>query len=297
MMLKYMQDLLDMQTVLSHAKMRTFLNISASFFNPNMGRKGKEGYLRKCSGGYIEGFSRKMGDFVYVWTRRWVVLHDTCISWYKSPGDLEPRGTLQIDKMFRAVVTGRVITVFTATRKLLLVASSGRNAQEWAVAMNEFYGGTTRVLSHAFEAAFSPRMNCDVKAYTCTKDYYNSLVMSLLSAQSEILITSWKISPTVLLTRPPYPTLRLDQLLKYKADQGVKIFLLLYKEVEYVGPDNDSLCSASYFERLSPNIRCIRHPNKFVGGSTAMMWSHHEKTVVIDRYVSYIVCLHGLSTL
>lgn len=91
-------------------------------------------------------------------------------------------------------------------------------------------------------------------------------------------------SPTVILTRPPYPTLRLDQILQYKAQQGVKIYVLLYKEVDYVGQSNDSLRSKSYLESLHPNIRAIRHPNKFVGGATAVLWSHHEKIVVIDRY-------------
>jgi phospholipase D1/2 len=291
-MMRYIQDLLDVQAAMNHHKMRSFLNISVSSFNPNMGRKGKEGYLKKCSGGYIEGFSRQVGDYFHVWMWRWIVLHDTCISWYKSPEDPEPRGTLQVDKKFKVVVVGRVITVFTETRKMLMSASTRRSAEEWATAMRDFYAGTTRVMNHWFDAAFPPRMKCDVRAYTYTRDYYNSLAVSLLSAQSEILITSWKNSPTVLLTRPPYPTLRLDQILKFKADQGVKIFLLLYKEVEYVGQGNDSLRTKTYLESLSPNIRVIRHPNKFIGGSTAMLWSHHEKSVVIDRYV----CIRYIAT-
>ena len=44
----------------------------------------------------------------------------------------------------------------------------------------------------------------------------------------------------------------------------------------------------SYLESLSPNITCIRHPNKLMGGSTAVMWSHHEKLVVIDRNIAFV---------
>lgn len=283
MMLKYLQDVLDIQATIHHPKMRSFLNTSAASFNPNMGRKGKEGYLKKCSGGYVEGFSRQVGDYLSVWAWRWVVLHDTCISWYKSPHDTEPKGSIQVDREFRVTLVGRVLTIFTETRRLLLSASTRRGAEEWAIALRDFYGGTSRIMPNFFQSAFPPRTHCDVKVYTYTRDYFNSLAVALLSAQKEILITSWKNSPTVLLTRPPYPTLRLDQILKYKADQGVKIYLLLYKEVDYVGQGNDSLRSKTYLESLSPNIRCIRHPNKFIGGSTAVMWSHHEKTVVIDR--------------
>jgi phospholipase D1/2 len=284
MMLKYIQDVLDIESIMSHQKVRSFLSVSVSSFNPDMGRKGKEGYLKKSSGGYVEKFSRQAGDYFQMWMWRWIVLHDTCIAWYKSPEDPEPRGALQIDKKFNVQVKGRVITVYTETRKLLLYSSTQRSAEEWATAMRTFYAGTNRTLCHYFDAAFPPRMNCDVKVYTYTRDYFNSVAIAMLSAQTEILITSWKNSPTLVLTRPPYPTLRLDQILKYKADQGIKIFILLYKEVEYVGQGNDSLRSKTYLEGLSPNIRVIRHPNKFIGGSTAMLWSHHEKSVVIDRY-------------
>lgn len=86
------------------------------------------------------------------------------------------------------------------------------------------------------------------------------------------------ISPMLLLTRPPLSPLRLDQILQYKANQGVKIFILLYKEVEMSGLGNDSLRCKNYLESLHPrNIYVIRHPNKLIDGSTAILWSHHEK--------------------
>jgi hypothetical protein len=122
-----------------------------------------------------------------------------------------PRGTLRLDKEFRVSVVKRVITVFTETRRLLLVAETTRAAKEWEFAMREFYAKSSVVMPHLYEASFPPRDNCDVKVYTYTRDYMHSLGVSLLSAQKEILITSWKNSPTVILTRPPYPTLRLDQ--------------------------------------------------------------------------------------
>jgi hypothetical protein len=77
--------------------------------------------------------------------------------------------------------------------------------------------------------------------------------------------------------------IRLDQLLKYKAEQGIKIYILLYKEAKYVGQGNDSRNVMKKLENLSSNIHVIRHPNKFIGGSTTLLWSHNEKMVVIDR--------------
>ena len=113
------------------------------------------------------------------------------------------------------------------------------------------------------------------------------LCMALLQAKEEIFIASWMVSPTQLLTRPPLPPLRLDQVLKYKAEQGVRVYILLYKEVEMSGTGNDSLKCKLHFEGLSPNIHVIRHPNKLLGSSTAILWSHHEKLVIIDRNLAF----------
>jgi hypothetical protein len=50
------------------------------------------------------------------------------------------------------------------------------------------------------------------------------------------------------------------------------------------GTGNDSLKARLYLEALHPNILTLRHPNKLIGGSTAILWSHHEKLVIIDRF-------------
>jgi phosphatidylserine/phosphatidylglycerophosphate/cardiolipin synthase-like enzyme len=55
------------------------------------------------------------------------------------------------------------------------------------------------------------------------------------------------------------------------------------------GLGNESLKSKISLESLnSHNIYVIRHPNKLIGGSTALLWSHHEKIVVIDRKVGFV---------
>lgn len=53
------------------------------------------------------------------------------------------------------------------------------------------------------------------------------------------------------------------------------------------GTGNDSLKCRNYLKSLHPtNICPLRHPNKLIGGSTAILWSHHEKLVIIDRFIS-----------
>jgi hypothetical protein len=131
-MKKYLQDVLDTKQLFAESKLlRTQLNISKISFNPDFGRKGKEGYLIKCSGGYIEKFSRKTGDYFNVWTWRYFVLSDNCITWYSNPDETTPKGTLQVDQSFRFVTVDRVISIYTATRKLVVQAWTKRSADEW----------------------------------------------------------------------------------------------------------------------------------------------------------------------
>jgi phosphatidylserine/phosphatidylglycerophosphate/cardiolipin synthase-like enzyme len=288
MLAKYLQEMLDVIRVEEFLPVKVFLESSNLSFCPDFGRKGKEGWLKKCSGGYHQGFSRKAGDYITVWTWRWVVMLDNCIIWTKNPSDTSVYGSLQVDQSFAVSRVGRVITLSTTTRRLLMFASTTRSAEEWELAFRNFYGTSTKIVTQLHDSSFPIRENCRVKVYPYSKDYFQSVAMAMLSAQKEILITSWKNSPTVLLTRPPLPPIRLDQLLKFKADQGVQIYILLYKEVEHIGQGNDSAGAKKKLENLSPNIHVIRHPNKFLGGSTALLWSHHEKLVIIDRSSMYV---------
>jgi len=287
-MAKYLQDILDIDIMIDIPAVRAVLSTSAISFNPDLGRKGKEGWLRKCSGGYNEKFSRKTGDFIKIWKWRWIVLTDSCIVWYKNPNETSPLGSLQIDQEFVVLQTGRVISIRTGTRRFMFRAGTTRLALEWAIELQRFYNSREKATRQPHFSSYPPRLYNDVKVYTTPKDYFQSLAISLLSAQKEILITSWKNSPGVLLTRPPLPPLRLDQLLQYKAEQGVKIFVLLYKEVEHVGQGNDSNNTKKKLESLSSNIHVIRHPNKLFGGATAVWWSHHEKLVIIDRNIAFV---------
>ena len=58
-------------------------------------------------------------------------------------------------------------------------------------------------------------------------------------ATESIFILDWWLSPEVYLRRPPtlYPEYRLDKLLAKKAAQGVKVHIIVYKEVSSGGPN------------------------------------------------------------
>ena len=64
------------------------------------------------------------------------------------------------------------------------------------------------------------------------------------------------------LRRPPakYPEWRLDRVLKRKAEEGVKIYVIVYKEVVQTMTMSSHQTKVR-LEALHPNIACMRHPD------------------------------------
>lgn len=58
--------------------------------------------------------------------------------------------------------------------------------------------------------------------------------MALERAKETIYIEDWWLSPELFMRRPPYfnQEWRLDQILKRRAEAGVKIYVVVYREVE-----------------------------------------------------------------
>ena len=64
-------------------------------------------------------------------------------------------------------------------------------------------------------------------------DFFWAVSELIERATESIFILDWWLSPEIFLRRPPsqYPDYRLDRLLAKKAEQGVKVHVIVYKEV------------------------------------------------------------------
>jgi phospholipase D1/2 len=121
----------------------------------------------------------------------------------------------------------------------------------------------------------------------------------LENAKETIYLADWWISPELFLRRPPYfnQEWRLDKIIKRKAEQGVKIYIIVYKEVAQAISCN-SAHTKNVFRNLCPkgspgegNIKVMRHPdhNFFENASDMVFyWAHHEKFVVIDYELAFV---------
>jgi len=123
--------------------------------------------------------------------------------------------------------------------------------------------------------------------------------VALEKAKETIYIADWWLSPEIFLRRPPYfnQEWRLDQVLKRRAEAGVKIYIIVYKEVEAAVSCN-SAHTKHALHALCPkgtpgagNITVMRHPDHNVfenAGDMTFYWAHHEKFIVIDYELAFI---------
>lgn len=150
-----------------------------------------------------------------------------------------------------------------------------------------FYIGFKKALREAevfdkvrrFTSFSKRRQNCWAKLYNDGHDYFKDMCEELNQARHQVLITDWWLTPFFLLKRPDdinHKHNRVDGILKRLADRGVKIFIILFREPLNI-LCNDSEQTHFYLESLSRNIRVRRHP------IVPQLWSHHEKSCIIDQ--------------
>ncbi|KAI0086021.1 phospholipase D/nuclease [Irpex rosettiformis] len=146
--------------------------------------------------------------------------------------------------------------------------------------------------SHRFHSFADQRSQNFVKWHVDGHDYFYALSEILESAREVIFILDWWLTPEVYLRRPPAynEQWRLDRVLKRKAEQGVKIYVIVYKEVTQTMSMSSSHTKHA-LEDLHPNIACMRHPDHIGSKDDVEFWSHHEKVVVVDQHRA---CIGGL---
>ncbi|XP_074184022.1 phospholipase D1 isoform X7 [Rhinolophus sinicus] len=241
----YLTKLLKMPMYKNYHATTEFLAISQLSFIHDLGPKGIEGMIMKRSGGHRIPGLNCCGQ------------GRACYRWSK--------------------------------RTLILKCNSYRHARWWAGAIEEFIHkhGTNFLKDHRFGSYAAIQENTLAKWYVNARGYFEDVANAMENAEEEIFITDWWLSPEIFLKRPVVEgnRWRLDCILKRKAQQGVRIFVMLYKEVELALGINSEYSKRTLI-RLHPNIKVMRHPDHV--SSSVYLWAHHEKLVIIDQSVAFV---------
>uniref|UniRef100_A0AAZ3SA69 Phospholipase n=1 Tax=Oncorhynchus tshawytscha TaxID=74940 RepID=A0AAZ3SA69_ONCTS len=273
-----------------------FIDVSQMSFIHDLGPKGLEGMIHKRSGGHrIPGLNCcGHSEVCYRWSKRWLVVKDSFL-FYMKPDSGAISFVLLLDKEFSVKMDSKDtetkygVRIDSLSRCLVLKLNSYRHARWWGQAIEDFVRkhGRAFLRDHRFGSFAQEEQNIPAKWYVNGKTYMEDVADALEEAKEEIFITDWWLSPEIFLKRPVVEgnKWRLDCILKRKAQQGVHIFVMLYKEVELALGINSEYSKRTLMH-LHPNIKVMRHPDHV--SSSVYLWAHHEKIIIIDQSVAFV---------
>lgn len=299
---KFLNAILNDREFRSHPFTLKFLEVSRLSFVEDLGSKLKEGLITKRSGGH-----RRVTNFLgctsccickcSVWRQRWLVLKDSYLLYMHAVRNTVA-GVLLFDQgthiLCGSIQTGILfgLQIVTKTRKLLVRCPSRKIMREWRDAISRALSsdpGRLWAMEKRFLSFAPPRENCTVQWFVDGEIFMSQVANALLAAKEEIYITDWMISPQIYLKRSEDKStlhnlnFRLDKILLRKANEGVKVFIQLYKEVTV------AIFLGSEYARAEfkhPNIVVYRHPEHIQTG--VYKWAHHEKIVAIDQTLAFV---------
>ncbi|WRT67553.1 uncharacterized protein IL334_004525 [Kwoniella shivajii] len=190
-------------------------------------------------------------------------------------------------------------TISNSQRRMKLVAKNARQMHQFIVSMERIAAQCIWTGRNRFDSFAPLRVNVAAQWLVDGRDYFWNLSRAINMAKDRIYIHDWWISPELYLRRPGDERYRLDNLLKRKAEDGVKIFIIIYNEVSDKTTPVDSLYTKKTLTGLHPNVMVQRSPSHFQTGT--FYWSHvsypqegeeltsqHEKLCVIDETIAFM---------
>ncbi|CAI4222449.1 unnamed protein product [Auanema sp. JU1783] len=294
----WLQMILHIPINRNHHETAEFLEISRFSFVNDLGEKHTEGFVKKRPGGsrVFLGWKQCCVRYFVPWSRRWLMVRDSFVA-YMDPSSEQIRLVLLMDRDFKVaaggreadgIPTGLIITNTQHELHLKCGRLQDTNRYKRVIEQSTAGPGNVWIQPHRYASSFPIRTNSYAKWFVDARSFMAHAADMMELAREEIFICDWWLSPEIYMKRPDLTGAywRLDHILKRKANQGVKIFILLYKEMEMALGLN-SMYTKRTLQGLHPNIKVMRHPDHYPSTGT-FFWAHHEKLIVIDQLISFV---------
>lgn len=179
------------------------------------------------------------------------------------------------------------LKLVNSERKLKLLARNERHLHQFEESIRSTIESSPWAKTNRFDSFAPVRPNCFAQWLVDGRDYMWVVSRALNQAKDVIYIHDWWLSPELYMRRPPAISQkwRLDRLLKRKAEEGVKIFVIVYRNIESAIPIDSQYTKFSLLD-LHPNIFVQRSPNQF--RQNTFFWAHHEKLVIVDHTLAFV---------
>ncbi|XP_043259352.1 phospholipase D2 [Colletes gigas] len=307
---EYLVNLLKIKIYKHHPETINFLEISHLSFIADLGKKGKEGIISKRTGSGARSRCNLCGLLesmccvtcthfcTYLcgkWHSRHLVVKDTFVA-YIRPKDGSIKSVILMDNgfgiSFGLYTTGlrNGMQIVNLSRHIVIKCWTRRKAKEWMEFIQEVSNkeGRDFIQSNPHNSFAPYRSSIPASWFVDGSNYMSAVADALENAKEEIFIADWWLSPEIFMKRPAINSdyWRLDKILQRKAFEGVKVFIMIYKEVEVALGINSFYSKQRLVEKCSENIKVLRHPDHARVG--VFLWAHHEKIVVVDQSIAFL---------
>lgn len=300
-----------------------FLEVSAMAIrlSAESGYQGKQGLLQIASRRHLEmrrklqqlGRSSAVSEFKERHKRRWFLVRHSYVVCVDGPESLIPYDVFLVDSDFavekpkqrildqkttqdmakiakenaKPTKKAHMLQVYNAERKLKLYARDEKHYNQWRESLTSMATATVWSQKQRFNSFAPVRNNVWARWLVDGRDHMWQVSRAIDNAKDLVYIHDWWLSPELYMRRPAAISQkwRLDRLLRRKAEEGVKIFVIVYRNVESAIPIDSEYTKGSLLD-LHPNICVQRSPNQF--RQNQFFWAHHEKLVVVDNMMAFV---------
>ncbi|KAG0355983.1 Phospholipase D1, partial [Gamsiella multidivaricata] len=292
----FLQDMIRYAMYLPGAeRMCKFLELSALTLAhvPDGGYQGKEGYLtvvkqkRLMDEGPLTNAVKKV---YHKPVSKYFIVRDSFIIVAASHKNTEIQDVILLDSSFKANKCPRHIhaphsfDIINSELKFHLRAKSDLRRRQFVDSIRKMPSLWKE--PKRFNSFAPVRRNVSAQWLVDGRDYFWNVAKAMEMAKETIYILDWMLSPEILLRRHQQDGVdwSLKEVLGRKACDGVKIYIVMYSEVD-AAMHLASLRAKRLLRKICPeNIWIQRHgPNL----KTAW-WAHHEKLIVIDNMIAFI---------
>lgn len=191
-------------------------------------------------------------------------------------------------RIHRNVFKHLKIVLENSERKLVIIPKSIREQRLWLHSIDKMVRESIWSQPKRLNSFAPVRKNCFAQWFVDARDYFWAVSSALEMAKDTIFIHDWWLSPELYLRRPANGNqqFRIDRLLQRKAQQGVKIFVIIYRNVGTTVPIDSLYTKHSILSLNQENIHVIRSPNQLL--QNTYFWAHHEKICIIDQTMAFM---------
>ncbi|KAL2071638.1 hypothetical protein VTL71DRAFT_12873 [Oculimacula yallundae] len=179
------------------------------------------------------------------------------------------------------------LKLVNSERKIKLLAKNERQLRQFEESITFMLNTTPWAKENRFGSFAPVRTGAYAQWLVDGRDYMWNVSRAINQAKDVIYIHDWWLSPQLYMRRPAAISgkWRLDRLLKRKAEEGVKVFIIVYRNVEAAIPIDSEFTKFSMLD-LHENVFVQRSPNQFK--KNQFFFAHHEKICIVDHSVAFV---------